>query len=77
MRFEKGMIGEISALSNTDLENCDAHFPPLTFLHLVFGYRSLDDVKYLFPDCATKDDETGNLLGVLFPKKPSTIWPIS
>jgi hypothetical protein len=77
MRFEKGMIVEISTLSNTDLENSDAHFPPLTFLHLVFGYRWLDEVKNIYPDCSTKDDETGNLLDVLFPKKPSTIWPIS
>ncbi len=51
-------------------------FPDLTFLQVLFGYRSLDELAYAHADCG------GNLEGrllvkALFPKRPSTIWPIS
>jgi len=68
---------EVKPLVGDDLANCDANFPELTFLNLVFGYRSLDELKHVFPDCSTKDDETANMVDALFPRKISVIWPIS
>ena len=55
----------------------DAGFPDLTFLQLLFGYRSLDELKYAFADCTTKTDEAYALLNILFPRQPSDVWPIS
>lgn len=55
----------------------DAGFPGLTFLQLVFGYRSLAELKYAFADCWTKGDQTAILLDILFPKMASSVWPLS
>jgi GNAT superfamily N-acetyltransferase len=55
--------------------NEDAGFPPLVFLQLLFGYRSLDDLRFAFPDVQVKD-EAELLLKTLFPMKPSWVLPI-
>ncbi len=54
----------------------NAAFPDLTFLKLVFGYRSLAEVRYMFPDCVVDNDRTRSLLETLFPKQPSYVHPI-
>ena len=55
----------------------DAGFPNLTFLQLLFGYRSLDELKYAFADCWTDGPNVQVLLDSLFPKMPSDIWPVA
>jgi hypothetical protein len=55
----------------------DAAFPDLTFLQLLFGYRSLEELKYAFADCWTKNDEVSVLLDILFPRRPSNLWGVS
>ena len=55
----------------------DAGFPGLTFLQLVFGYRSLDELKYAYADCWTKGDQTPVILELLFPKMASSVWGLS
>ncbi len=54
-----------------------AAFPDLTFLQLLFGYRSLEELKQAFPDCRCQGDEARVLLNALFPKQPSNVWPVS
>lgn len=54
----------------------DAGFPDLTFLQLLFGHRSLRELRYAFADCWA-DDHTAPVLDGLFPKQPSVIWPLS
>ena len=75
--LEKGLIETIEPLGFENPEKSSASFPDLTFLHLVFGHRTMGELKYAFTDCLTKDDETEHLLDALFPKKPSEIWPVS
>lgn len=53
-----------------------ARFPGLTFLQMLFGYRSMSDLDYAFADCFA-NREAQLLLDVLFPKQASDIWPIS
>jgi hypothetical protein len=55
----------------------DAGFPGLTFLQLLFGYRSLDELTHAFADCWWERDETFGLLSALFPKQHSDIHPVS
>jgi hypothetical protein len=50
-----------------------AAFPPLVFLQLMLGRRSLDDLMYAFPD-VWANDEPALLLNTLFPKQRS--WAI-
>jgi hypothetical protein len=49
-----------------------AAFPPLVFLQLLFGYRSLAELRYAFPDCEASHEGT-LLLNALFPKQPSLV----
>jgi hypothetical protein len=60
-----------------DHNSGDAGFPGLTFLQLVFGYRSMPELKYAFADCWTKEDQTQVLLDMLFPKMASSVWAVS
>jgi hypothetical protein len=55
----------------------NAAFPELTFLQLLFGHRSLDELRQAFPDCRIQGDEARGLLNALFPKQASNVWPIS
>ncbi len=49
-----------------------AGFPPGVFLQLMFGRRSLADLKYAFPD-VWADGDVGVLLETLFPKRVSWV----
>jgi len=54
----------------------DASFPGHTFLQLLFGYRTLDELQYAFPDCLIRTPSARPLLMALFPKQPSEIRPV-
>jgi GNAT superfamily N-acetyltransferase len=53
----------------------DASFPPLVFLQLLFGRRSLEELEYAFPDVEVKI-EVKLLLRTLFPASPSWVIPL-
>lgn len=69
-------VGLDFSLPTADERRPSAMFPDLTFLQLLFGYRSLDELEATFPDCVTRGQEPRALLQVLFPKAPSKVWPI-
>jgi hypothetical protein len=55
----------------------DAHagFPPPVFLQLLFGYRSLDELRAFFPD-VWASPQAALLLNVLFPTQVSVVHPL-
>jgi hypothetical protein len=53
-----------------------AAFPDLVFTQLVFGFRSLVDLVYAFPDLKVTDT-AAEVLNVLFPKIRSRLWLVS
>jgi len=53
-----------------------AGFPGLTFLQLVFGYRSLDEILAAFPDAHVDNDEARAILRALFPRSPTNVWSL-
>jgi hypothetical protein len=53
----------------------DGGFPPLVFLQLLFGRRSLAELRYAFPDVWAEDDASTALLDALFPAHPSWVLP--
>jgi hypothetical protein len=71
-----GRLAEVQPWDPPDLMDGDAAFPGLTFLQLLFGYRSLEELRYAFADCWA-DDAAAAVLTGLFPKQVSTIWPVS
>jgi hypothetical protein len=55
----------------------DIAFPNLTFLQVLFGHRTLDELKKLYADCWWNSDRTRMLITTLFPRKPSQVLGIS
>ena len=54
----------------------DALFPDLTFLQVLFGFRSVADIESAYPDCRVTSDEARYILDTLFPRRPSRAWGI-
>ncbi len=52
-----------------------AGFPPLVFLQLMFGRRSLEELCAWYDD-VWADDEPAMVLNTLFPKQPSWVLPL-
>lgn len=75
--FEQGRLTTAGDWSppDTDQQWDGAEFPPLVFLQLLFGYRSLDELCYAFPDCYA-DEEPTLLLNALFPRRVSLVFPL-
>ncbi len=74
--FEKGRLVAVEPWRPTPEKEGDAGFPDLTFLQLLFGYRSLEELDHAFADCWADNDGRA-LLEALFPKQASDIWPVS
>jgi hypothetical protein len=76
--FEKGKLTAAEPYKPTPVGHSgNAFFPELTFLQLLFGYRSFDELRYAFADCGAYGDEVNAVLNTLFPKQASHVWPIS
>ncbi len=54
-----------------------AAFPDLTFLQLLFGFRTFAELRHARPDAWAADDEARGLLTALFPRLYSRYIPIS
>jgi len=76
MVFEHGKIVNVEPLQLVDGVSTDASFPDLTFLHLLFGHRSLDELRHAFTDCYCENQTARVLLNALFPKHVSDVYPI-
>ncbi len=76
LALERGRLSAIEGWTPSLAEEGDAAFPGLTFLQLLFGYRTLDQLGDAFPDIWTKNDEARGLLTALFPRLRSRFSPI-
>ncbi|MDQ3248627.1 MAG: GNAT family N-acetyltransferase [Chloroflexota bacterium] len=56
-------------------DNANAGCPPLTFLQLLFGYRSLAALRAIYPDVWANAEVT-LLIDTLFPAQPSAVHPL-
>lgn len=77
MVFESGKLATVEDWKpKIKVDEGMAAFPDLTFLQLVFGYRTLAEVQHAYADCWV-NDEARVLLETLFPKKYSHVEAIS
>ena len=74
--FENGKLANVETWQPMPGEEGDCGFPPLVFLQLLFGRRSLLELRECFPDVWTKD-EPAVLLDALFPKMFSCVYFVS
>lgn len=56
-------------------DHANAGCPPLVFLQLLLSYRSLADLKSIYPDVWSNREAT-LLLNILFPAQPSMVNPL-
>ncbi|MBI2942419.1 MAG: GNAT family N-acetyltransferase [Chloroflexi bacterium] len=77
MVFERGRLVAAEAWAPIRGEPGVAAFPDRTFLRLLFGYRGLEEMEYAFPDCRPGSSETRAVLKALFPRRPSSVWPVA
>jgi hypothetical protein len=78
LAFENGKLTAAEDYKPTPVgHEGDAAFSDLTFLQIVFGRRSIEELRHIFPDCWTNTPETAVLLDTLFPKQVSCVWPFS
>jgi hypothetical protein len=73
--FEHGKMSTIESWQPTPKEWGNFSFPNHTFLHLLFGHRTYEEVAHLYPDCWA-DENVRPLLDILFPKQVSWVLPI-
>lgn len=59
-----------------NLEDGDALFPELTFLQLLFCYRSIDELTLSYTDLYTQNNDALVLLRALFPRRSSRPIPM-
>jgi hypothetical protein len=78
LQFEQGRLVVVEEWQPSPQGHSgEAAFPGQTFLQLIFGYRSLEELDYAFPDCWYENEIVFALLEALFPKQNSDIWPIA
>jgi hypothetical protein len=72
----EGRLESVEEWDQGDEWEAGPSFPGLTFLQLLFGYRSLADLEYAFADCRANGEQARVLLDALFPKQSSHVWPV-
>jgi hypothetical protein len=77
LQFETGNLVSVASFTPKDFFDSDAFFPALTFLQLVCGYRSFDELDAAFADCYAMNNDAAVLLRDLFPKRPSYVRELS
>lgn len=77
LSFEAGRLTRCEAWRPCHEDPGAAAFPGLTFLQLLFGYRTLDELQAAFSDCWVDGDEARCLIEALFPKQPSAVWGVT
>jgi Acetyltransferase (GNAT) domain len=76
LKFANGQIAEIANFRPPSHREAGAGFPELTFYYLLLGSRTFDELEYAFLDCWVRKQADRVLLNVLFPKIPSSVWPL-
>jgi hypothetical protein len=75
--LDKGKLVTIESWRPSHEDRGNAAFPDLSFLQLVFGYRTFEELEQSYADCTYKDDEVRVLLNTLFLKKASSVMFVS
>jgi hypothetical protein len=77
LTFERGRLTSIETWKPRAHEEGDAAFPDLTFLQMLFGYRSFDELHRSFADCFWDNNTARVVMNALFPKKLSDVFPVA
>ncbi len=73
--FKAGSLSEVGTFTPAQVEDGDARFPNLTFLHVLLGHRTAAEVNHIYPDCYASP-AAAVLLNILFPQQLSNPIPL-
>ncbi len=76
MVFKRGHLKTVEAWQPAPGAKESAAFPDLTFLQVLFGYRSIDELRFSFKDCYMANNDAQVVLRALFPRRLSDVFPI-
>lgn len=74
--FENGKIKDIHN-EIFKQNSSDVYFPGLTFIQNLMGYRSIEEINQGYRDCFAQTDLGRAIMPILFPRQPSSVWPLS
>ena len=77
MNFEGGRLKEVARWDSPSFDTSSANFPDLTFLQLVFGYRTVQQLEDGYADLYYRKEEAKPLFAILFPRKASHVMDLS
>jgi hypothetical protein len=74
LKIENGIIVGVTEFTKSEQfrDKTIAYFPPYSFLQVLFGMRSIQELKHIVPDVVMEHDSK-LLLDVIFPKRKSII----
>ncbi len=75
--LDHGRLVTVEAWKPTPEDEGIIAFPDRTFLQLLFGYRSFEELKHALADCWCDSEEVRTLIDILFPKKLSDVFPVA
>jgi hypothetical protein len=75
--FERGKIAAVERWQPVEGDWAGAAVPPMQFLNLLFGRRSWEEIRHLYPDAWTGGDGNRVLMKTMFPKHPSTVFSVT
>ncbi|HEY3311537.1 MAG TPA: GNAT family N-acetyltransferase [Anaerolineales bacterium] len=76
LEFERGVLVKAADWQPDGFEDGTASFPNQTFLQVLFGHRSLEELKMAYADCFWHNDEARVLVNTLFPRRASQVLGI-
>ena len=76
LAFEQGKLKTSEPWTPTR-EGESACFRGGTFLHLLFGLHTMEDLRRINPECYACNNDARVLLRILFPKQPSSVWAVA
>jgi hypothetical protein len=71
LSWEGGRLQSITPFETKNVWEGDVLFPDLTFLEMLFGYRSFEELHRAWADCYANSAEAEVLINILFPRRPS------
>jgi hypothetical protein len=73
LQLEEGRLTEVENWQPTTDRPGHVGLPDLTFLQLLFGFRSLPELRDFLPDCVVRDETVGAVVEGLFPPQVSDL----
>jgi hypothetical protein len=75
--FDKGALKQIENYTPKDIDDGDFLCPDLTFLRILLGHNSSEELEEMLADCFPRNDHGRALMRFLFPKQTSCIWMLN